>query len=196
MSSFVHDNPQLSACELSQPEWRLLRNTEQFLQRLKEQNKRCEGDDVMLGQLQDSMDFLVDHFEKQLQKHRSNRPFVECITTGWYNVDKYYNKIDESGAHAAAILLHPNKQRAYLQAAWQSTCIKPGLRRDEELWTKKFEKLGGTREYTDSANVHYVHHVMSCALMRHDMNIERLHMNMFICATIVRVMLVPEGLEL
>lgn len=48
------------------------------------------------------------------------------------------------------------------------------------------------REYTDSANVHYVHYVMSCALMRHDMNMERLDMDMFICAITVRVMLVPE----
>lgn len=144
MSSFVHDNPQLSACELSQAEWRLLRDTEHFLQPFKEQTKRCEGDNVTLDQLQESMDFLVDHFEKQLHKHRSNRPFVECITTGWYTMDKYYNKIDESGAYAAATLLHPNKRRAYLLAAWQPRWIKPGLRRAEELWTKKYEKLGGT----------------------------------------------------
>ncbi|KAI6788289.1 hypothetical protein KC361_g9125 [Hortaea werneckii] len=144
MSSFVPDNPQLSTCELSQAEWRLLRDTEHFLQPFKEQTKRCEGDNVTLDQLQESMDFLVDHFEKQLHKHRSNRPFVDCITTGRYTMDKYYNKIDESGAYAAATLLHPNKRRAYLLAAWQPRSIKPGLRRAEELWTKKYEKLGGT----------------------------------------------------
>jgi hypothetical protein len=36
------------------------------------------------------------------------------------------------------------------------------------------------REYTDSANVHYVHHVMSCPMIRRDMNMEVLNMNMFI----------------
>jgi hypothetical protein len=133
MSSFVHDNPRLSACELSQAEWRLLRDTEHFLQPFKEQTKRCEGDNVTLDQLQESMDFLVDHFERQLHKHHSNRPFVECITTGWYTMDKYYNKIDESGAYAAPTLLHPNKRRAYLQAAWKPRWIKPGLLRAEEL---------------------------------------------------------------
>lgn len=66
MSGFVHDNPQLGACELSQAEWRLLRDTEHFLQPFKEQTKRCEGDNVTLDQLQESMDFLVDHFERQL----------------------------------------------------------------------------------------------------------------------------------
>lgn len=83
MSSFIHDNPQLNDCELSQTEWRLLRDTEQSLQPFKEQTKRCEGDNVTLDQLQESMDFLVDHFEKQFHKHRSNRPFVECMTTVW-----------------------------------------------------------------------------------------------------------------
>lgn len=140
MSSFVHDNSQLSDCELSQAEWRLLRDTEQFLQPFKEQTKRCEGDNVTLDQLQESMDFLIDHFERQFQRHRSNKPFIECITTGWYTMDKYYNKIDESGAYAAATLLHPNKRKAYLRAAWRSKWIKPGLRRAEELWTKKYEK--------------------------------------------------------
>lgn len=48
MSSFVHDNSQLSHYELSQAEWRLLRDTEQFLQPFKEQTKRCEGDNVTL----------------------------------------------------------------------------------------------------------------------------------------------------
>lgn len=72
---------------------------------------------MTLDQLQESMDWLVDHFERQLHKRRSNGPLIERITTGWYTMDKYYNKIDESGVCAAATLLHPNKRKAYLQAA-------------------------------------------------------------------------------
>lgn len=40
--------------------------------------------------------------------------------------------------------------------------------------------IAGCREYTDSANVRYVHYVMSCPMIRHDMNMEVLNMNMFI----------------
>lgn len=65
-------------------------------------------------------------------------------------MDKYYNKTDESGAYAAATLLHPNKRRAYLQAAWKSRWIKPGIQRAEELWTKKYEKSGGVSSFTPS----------------------------------------------
>jgi hypothetical protein len=58
-------------------------------------------------------------------------------------MDKYYNKIDKSSAYAAASLLHPNKRRAYLQAAWKPRWIKPSLLRTEELWTKKYDRSGG-----------------------------------------------------
>ena len=87
------------------------------------------------------MDFLANHFDENLEKHRANKPFVECIMIGWYAMDRYYNRIDETGAYAAATLLHPNKPKTYLQAAWMPKWIKPGLRRAEELWTKKYEKL-------------------------------------------------------
>ncbi len=87
------------------------------------------------------MDFLVSHFDDQISQHRANKPFIKCIMTGWYTLDKYYNKIDETGAYAAATLLHPNKRKSYLQAAWKTKWIKPGLRRAEELWSKKYEKL-------------------------------------------------------
>ena len=47
----------------------------------------------------------------------------------------------ETGAYAAASLLHLNKRKAYLQAVLKKNWIKPGLHRAEELWTKKYEKL-------------------------------------------------------
>lgn len=40
-------------------------------------------------------------------------------------------------------MLHLNKRRAYLQAAWKPKWIKPGLRRAEKLWTTKYVKLRG-----------------------------------------------------
>ncbi|KAI6824493.1 hypothetical protein KC342_g11558 [Hortaea werneckii] len=48
MSSFIHENSQLSDCGLFQAEWRLLHDTGQFLQPFKEQTKRCEGDNLTL----------------------------------------------------------------------------------------------------------------------------------------------------
>jgi hypothetical protein len=65
----------------------------------------------------------------------------------------YYNKIDESGAYAAATLLHPNKRKAYVRAAWRPKWIKPGLRRAEELWTKKYEKYEKLEVFGYAANL-------------------------------------------
>ena len=139
MGQFIQDNDELSNCELLLSEWKILRDTLKFLQPFKEVTKRCEGDHVTLDQMQESMDFLVNHLDEQIKLHKVNKPFIECIMTAWYTLDKYYNKIDEIGAYAAATLLCPNKRRAYLQAVWKSKWIKPGLRRAEELF-HKYEK--------------------------------------------------------
>ena len=77
----------------------------------------------------------AEHRDAKFHRHRSNKPVIviECITTGWYSLGKYYNKIDDPGAYAAATLLHPNKCKAYLRAAWRPKCIKPGFRRADKL---------------------------------------------------------------
>lgn len=62
------------------------------------------------------MDFLISHFDEKIELHRSNKPFMECVMTGWNTFDKYNTKIDETGAHAAAGLLHPKKGKTYLPA--------------------------------------------------------------------------------
>lgn len=81
------------------------------------------------------MDFLISHFDDQIALHRGNKPFMECVMTGWYTSDRYYIKIDETGAYAAAVLLHPNKRKTYLQAVWKNKWVKPCLLRAEDLWT-------------------------------------------------------------
>ena len=140
IGQFVHDNyKELGHLDLTHSEWQILRDTLSFLQPFKEATKRYEGDSTTLDALHETMDFLVSHFDEQMDLHHSNKPFVECIMVGWYTLDKYYNKIDETGAYAAAILLHPNKRKAYLQAVWKRSWVKPGLRRAEDLWSRQYE---------------------------------------------------------
>lgn len=149
VGQFIHDNhKELGHLELSHSEWQILRETLVFLQPFKEAAKRCEGDNTTLDQLHETMDFLVNHFDEQMDLHRANKPFIECIMVGWYTLDKYYNKIDETGAYAAAILLHPNKRKAYLQAVWRRGWVKPGLRRAEDLWARQYERLDAAQDST------------------------------------------------
>jgi hypothetical protein len=94
----------------------MLRETFMSLQPFKKATKCCEGDNTTLDYLQETMYFLVNHFDEQMDLHRTNKPSIECIMVGWYPLDKYHNKIDETGAYAAAILLHPNKRKTQIRA--------------------------------------------------------------------------------
>jgi hypothetical protein len=125
---------QLSECELTAAEWQLVNQTIAFLSPFKEATKRCEGDYVTLDMVQFHMDSLSDHFKEQKELHKANKSFTESIVTSWYAFDKYYKLIDDSGAYTAAILLHPNRRKSYLQSAWHNQWILPGIERARELW--------------------------------------------------------------
>lgn len=56
-------NNELADCELSTVDWQVLRHSKKFLQPFKEVTKRCEGNSVTLDQVQESMDFIVSHFD-------------------------------------------------------------------------------------------------------------------------------------
>ena len=102
---------------LSPLEWTLVEQTIAFLQPFKYATKQLEGDSVSLDKVQLTMDSLVAHFKQQMSLHRSNTSFNASVVTAWHAFDKYYNLIDETGAYTAAILLHPNRRKSYLQAA-------------------------------------------------------------------------------
>ena len=119
---------------LTEPEWDIVKQTIAFLKPFKEATKRLEGDSITLDKLQLVMDSLVDHFTKQMASQRSNTSFNESIVTAWHAFDKYYRLIDETGAYTAAILLHPNYRKSYLEAAWKRQWVSPGVERARQLW--------------------------------------------------------------
>ena len=80
------------------------------------------------------MDSLIAHFKQQMSLHRSNTSFNASLVTAWHTFDKYYNLIDETGAYTAAILLHPNRRKSYLQAAWNRDWVNPGVERATSIW--------------------------------------------------------------
>ena len=133
-TTFVLEYPQFTDNELTAMEWQLVEQTVQFLQPFKEATKRCEGDYVTLDKVQLAMDSLVEHLKEQQDLHKANKSLTESIITCWYAFDKYYDLIDETGAYTAAILLHPNRRKAYLHLVWQALWIAPGIERARTLW--------------------------------------------------------------
>src|SRR5579871_4858574 len=61
----------------------------------------------------------------------------------WYKFDKYYKLADDTPAHAAAALLHPQLREAYLRKVWsskeQQRWIKPAITKVRNLWKDNFK---------------------------------------------------------
>jgi hypothetical protein len=150
--AFIADyHAQLLDCELSTTEWQLVEQTIQLLQPFKEATKQCEGDYITLDQVQLHMDALVHHYSELQMQYSSNKSLSESLFTSWYVFDKYYSLIDDTGAYSAAILLHPEKRKSYLDAAWKPTWIKPGIERARQLWLRYKEEV--VDEVIDTENL-------------------------------------------
>lgn len=80
------------------------------------------------------MDSLADYFKEQSELFKGNESFNTLIVTSWHAFDKYYKLIDRTAAYSAALLLHPNHRRSYLQASWHSSWVGPGVERAKGLW--------------------------------------------------------------
>ena len=82
------------------------------------------------------MDFLVHHYEHQRAIHKADPVLSHALYTSWFAFDKYYQRIDDTGIYAAALLLHPNCRKSYLESEWKKGWITSGIRRAKVLWSK------------------------------------------------------------
>lgn len=137
-SQFVHEYPALAKYEMSIDDWKEVDETLQFLQPFKELTKRLEGDYVTLDCVQEAMDYLVTHYKQQRAKHQSNSALSHAIYTSWFAFDKWYQRLDETGVYAAAVLLNPNLRKGYLDSEWQRSWISSGIKRARDLWTARY----------------------------------------------------------
>ena len=139
--------------QLTASEWQLVELTIQFLQPFTEATKRCEGDYVTLDKVQFTMDVIDNHYNEQKSLYRSNTSFLSSIMTSWYAFDKYYKLIDETGAYTAAILLHPNLRKSYIQSAWHKDWVTPGVDRVKQLWLQYKDNNTSDTANEDTSNL-------------------------------------------
>ena len=71
------------------------------------------------------MDSLLKHYEQEKEiyfnpKTQDNK-MLHSIDIGWFLLDKYYYKIDETPIYAAALLLDLMNRAAYLWQNWPSS---------------------------------------------------------------------------
>jgi len=151
---------------LSPSEWTLLEQTITFLQPFKYATKLLEGDSVSLDRVQLTMDSLVAHFQQQMSLHRNNTSFNASLVTAWHAFDKYYTLIDETGAYTAAILLHPNRRKSYLQAAWRKDWVNPGVERARLIWRQY-------KQNDDNNTIEDLSHLSQFERFQHEIEIKQ-----------------------
>lgn len=138
-----HDSLELMV--LSDEDWRLLKHIADFLAPFKEVTKKSEGHETTLDSFQPSMEFLINHFEKQQVLHTRREVILRPINTAWLLFEKYYSLIDQSGAYITALLLHPERRVKWLKKRWTTNekrkWLTTGLKRARDLWLDYKQRL-------------------------------------------------------
>ena len=60
------------------------------------------------------MDFILSHYEKAKIIYANYDVLKNMVNLGWQKMEKYYSKINESPAYAAAIILNPTRKVKYM----------------------------------------------------------------------------------
>ena len=126
-SHFKSDNDEpLDNDVLSPNDWLELRELLDLLLPLKAVSLtlQSDGKDCNNGCLWQSLpaiDYLMTKLEalKTSHMHLPNTHFKAAINFGWKKLDKYYQLSDNTPAYRAAIVIHPAKKMAWLEAKWR-----------------------------------------------------------------------------
>ena len=121
---------------LSPEDWRTLRDTYDFLQPFFRVTQETQGDFSTLNHTLYTMNFLISHFRKAEAKHAANPHPFSAIRTSWYAFDKYYSITDSVPVYAAALLLSPNRRKAYIIRNWKKSWQTEAIKNVRKLWEK------------------------------------------------------------
>ncbi|KAM3517794.1 hypothetical protein MY4038_010248 [Beauveria bassiana] len=142
---------------LTQEDWDILRLTADFLQPFWQATLAQQMIWSSLDQLLYHMDILLKHFEdakvtcsigvslRQFgsanrqceQKKYSDHPrLIHSIHMGWFVLDKYYFKTDETPIYSTALLLHPSKRLKYLHRNWHAERHAGAIGNARQIWSQ------------------------------------------------------------
>jgi len=137
---------------LNATDWKALENIRDFLQPFKRVTKETEGDKATLNKVLFTMDFMVEHYKRALEKYATNSKLCDCICTSWHAFDKYYLKTDEVTAYGAALLLAPHRRKAYINCNWKALWRKPVIDAAWKLWVKEYKNKFNMEVVVEASN--------------------------------------------
>ncbi|KAM3536760.1 hypothetical protein ARSEF1564_010317 [Beauveria bassiana] len=123
---------------LTLDDWQQLKDISHFLHPFYRATLSTEGDNATLDRTLKTMDVLIKHFEKSKDKFIANTHLSACLMTGWYALDKYYLKSDNSPAYAAALILNPSYRKKYISLNWRTSWHKRACNSVKELWDSTY----------------------------------------------------------
>ena len=91
------------------------------------------------------MDFLIKYVKEMQQEYASDAHLLASLLTIWFAFNKYYTLTNKTLVYAAALLLNPMLQQAYLNKSWKTInkrhpgTIKRAIKAAQKLWQKEYK---------------------------------------------------------
>lgn len=68
--------------------------------------------------------------------YSDNQRLINSIHMGWFVLDKYYFKTNETPVYSAALLLHPSKRLKYLRQNWRDDWHDGAIDKARQIWAQ------------------------------------------------------------
>ncbi len=123
--------------------WDLLAKAHAFLQPFASATLYAEGSTSSISQSLFLMDLLLAHYEEQKAHYSEDKSthdprMLYAIDMGWFILNKYYGKSDETPVYIAALLLDPGRRDAYIKQNWCPEWYEPAIAAANSIWEAEF----------------------------------------------------------
>jgi hypothetical protein len=135
-----HDQ-ELADVTFSSSDWNLLEKTHLFLQPFASATLYGQGDCSSVASTLYLMDALLLHYEAAREQHSDDPRMLKAIEMGWFVLNKYYTKTEDTPVYAASLLLDPTKRMAYLEKNWNKEWHDTAISGATELWATEYQFL-------------------------------------------------------
>lgn len=108
VTKYASNKKDFGADMLNGEDWTMLKHICDFLQPFSDVTKDTEGRQSTLEDVLSSMDFLLQHYEENLEKYMGNPFMTASLDAGYTKLLKYFNKLDKTPVYTAAVVLDPS----------------------------------------------------------------------------------------
>lgn len=126
---------------ISPKDWETLKETRAFLQPFWRITQLTESYNTTLDRTLFTMDVLSKHYQQAFEKYKDNQELLGCVLTSWFVFDKYYQKVDESPAYSAALILHPSRRKQHILKNWPKDWHRQAFNDVKKYWEDHYKGL-------------------------------------------------------